>query len=515
MNVIDRAISIVAPGTALKREVARQQLSLISNSGYSHHGASRTKKSLIGWMFGGGSAKEDIEDNIQVLRERSRDLYMGTPIATGAIKTLRTNVVGAGLKLKPQIDYEFLGMTEEEASKLEMNIEREFSLWADSVNCDLARLNNFYEIQQLIFLSSLMCGDALALLPYTERVGSPYDLRIQLIEADRVCNPYDKISSDTISSGVECNDNGEVLAYHIAKFHPLSSTRVSNKWTRVEAFGKKTGRRNVIHIMESERIGQRRGVPILAPVIESLKQLGRYTDAELMAAVVSGMFTVFIETQNPNESPLGEMISEDQKVDESDQNSLEMGNGAIVALAPGEKANIANPTRTNSAFDVFISSICKQIGTALEIPHDLLLKQFNASYSASRAALLEAWKMFKMRRTWLANDFCQPVYEEWLTEAVAKGRVYAPGFFDSEIVRKAYCNAEWSGPSQGQLDPVKEATAASIRVENGFSTRARETQELTGGDFYKNHRQRVKEEKMRQEIPNISNLKGGVKSETD
>lgn len=511
MNVIDKAISVVSPGVALKREVARQKLKIISNSGYSNHGASRTKKSLIGWMFGGGSAKEDIEDNIQVLRERSRDLYMGTPIATGALKTLRTNVVGAGLKLKPQLDYEFLGLTEEEASKLEMQIEREFSLWADSVNCDLARLNNFYELQQLAFLSYIMCGDAFALLPYTKRVGAPYDLRIQLIEADRVCNPYYKNFSDNISAGVECNDNGEIIAYHIANFHPLSARRINNTWTRVEAFGKKTGRRNVIHIMESERIGQRRGVPILAPVIESLKQLGRYTDAELMAAVVSGMFTVFIETQNPNDSPLGEMVSEEQRVDDGDQNSLEMGNGAIVALAPGEKANIANPTRPNTGFDMFITSICRQIGTALEIPHDLLLKQFNASYSASRAALLEAWKMFKMRRTWLANDFCQPVYEEWLSEAVAKGRIYAPGFFDSEIIRKAYCNAEWSGPAQGQLDPVKEATAASIRVENGFSTRAKETQELTGGDFYKNHRQRVKEEKMRLEIPSINNGKGGVK----
>ncbi len=44
-----------------------------------------------------------------------------------------------------------------------------------------------------------------------------------------------------------------------------------------------------------ERPGQRRGVPVLAPVIEALKQLGRYTDAELVAAVVSGLFTVFVK----------------------------------------------------------------------------------------------------------------------------------------------------------------------------------------------------------------------------
>lgn len=96
---------------------------------------------------------------------------------------------------------------------------------------------------------------------------------------------------------MEVDKSGEVVAYHIADHHPLSYAYADISWQRVEAFGKTTGRRNVLHLMNRERIGQRRGVPFLAPVVESLKQLGRYTDAELVAAVVSGMFTVFIERQ--------------------------------------------------------------------------------------------------------------------------------------------------------------------------------------------------------------------------
>ena len=46
---------------------------------------------------------------------------------------------------------------------------------------------------------------------------------------------------------------------------------------------------------------------------------------------------------------------------------------------------------------------------------------------------------------------------------------------------------------------MKEVEAAVLRVENGFSTRQRETAELTGGYWALNHRQRVKEEKMRRE----------------
>lgn len=506
MNVLDKLISTVAPNTALKRTLARKHLEVL-NSGYSHHGASRQKKSLIGWISNGGSPKEDIDLNLDLLRERSRDLYMGVPLATGAIKTLRTNVVGQGLKLKPQPDALFLGMSDDEADQWETTVEREFSLWADSVNCDVVRNNNFYELQQLAFLSWLVSGDCFALLPTIPRPQMPYDLRVQLIEADRVCTPDDKTSDKNISAGVEKNDNGEIVAYHVAQFHPKGFLSTVKKWVRVESFGKKTGRPNILHLMESERPEQTRGVPILAPVVESLKQLGRYSDAELMAAVVSGMYTVFIKTNsNSDEIPMGEMVPDEQRVDDADENSYELGNGAIIALGENESIEQANPGRPNTAFDGFVTAICRQIGSALEIPYELLLKHFQASYSASRAALLEAWKMFRMRRTWLASDFCQPIYDEWLAEAVAKGRIYAPGFFDDPIIRKAYSGAEWNGPTQGQLDPVKEVDAATKRVEQGFSTKAKETVELTGGDFYKNVRQRIKEEKSMLEIPTNENI---------
>jgi capsid protein len=108
-----------------------------------------------------------------------------------------------------------------------------------------------------------------------------------------------------------------------------------------------------------------------------------------------------------------------------------------------------------------------------------------------------------MYRSWLVNDFCQPIFEEWLAEAVAKGRITAPGFFSDPAIRKAYSGAEWNGPAQSSLDPTKETQAAKMRVENGFSTRDREAQELTGGDFYKIIKQRKKEETLMKEVRDI------------
>ena len=344
-----------------------------------------------------------------------------------------------------------------------------------------------------------MNGDVIATLPVTKRVNCPYDLRICLIEADRLSNPNGTVDPHFVG-GVETNDAGEVIAYHISKHHPLSYDASEYGWTRVEAWGAKTGRRNVLHIMNRERIGQRRGVPFLAPVIEALKQLGRYTDAELVAAVVSGMFTVFIEKESASsDGTFGEIIPEEAQVDAGDDSTIELAPGAIVDLNEGEKAHDMNPGRPNTAFDGFVVAICRQIGAALEIPYELLVKNFNASYSASRGALLEAWKMFRMYRTWLANDFCQPIYEEWFAEAVAKGRIPAPGFFGDPIIRKAYTGAEWNGPAQGLLNPVQEVTAAEKRVQNGFSTRDREAMEMNGSDFYRNAAQIKREEKMLRE----------------
>lgn len=496
-NSLEKFIGWLSPRAALDREVARRKLELISASGYGNYGANRTKKALKGWIAEGGSAAEDIHENLSTLRIRARDLYMGVPAATGALKSYRTNVVGSGLTPKPVIDAETLRLTKEQADALEKRISMEFALWADSTACDAERLSTFYELQQLAFINWTMSGDVIALLQDKVRVGTPYSTCVLLVEADRVCTPGDYLGLETsldekILGGVEVDDNGEVVAYHICKHHPLSFRSLNGKddWVRVEAYGRETGRRNVLHIMSRERIGARRGVPLLAPVIETLKQLGRYTDAELIAAVVNGYMAVFIETEEANEAPPAGEVGEPQEalVDAGDKNSIELGPGLVMDLAPGEKANAVMPGRPNSNFDGFVKAICWQIGTALELPPELLMKTFTASYSASRAALLEAWKAFSEWRDWMTEKFCQPVYEEWMSEAVARGRIHAPGFFADPLLRKAYCNAQWYGPTQGQLDPVKEVTAARLRCEQGFSTRAKEAMELTGTDFRENIR---------------------------
>lgn len=169
-----------------------------------------------------------------------------------------------------------------------------------------------------------------------------------------------------------------------------------------------------------------------------------------------------------------------------DPNEYELGAGTINMLEPGEDVVFADPKRPAGGFDKFVEAVATQVGAALEIPKDLLMKSFNASYSASRAALLEAWKAFQMRRKWFTADFCRPVYESWLSEAVARGRILAPGFFTNATIRKAYLGSEWIGPSQGMLDPTKEIEAEVLAIQHGFSTHEQSTIKLNGGQWQEN-----------------------------
>lgn len=495
-----------------KKEVAEKQINTHEVKNYTEHGASKRKNSTKGWEAFTGSFREDIERNVKTLRERSRDIYYGGGVGAGAIKGVVTSVIGSGLRPSLNIDYEFLGMTREEAKDWESKTKREFALWAESTNADAERVDNFYELQELAFLSHLMSGDVFALLPRKQRVKWPYQTCIKLIEADRCITPYEKISftEDKVINGVEVDKTGEVVAFYIANKFPTDGFVSEEDCVRVDKYGKKSGRQNVLHIMIRERPEQRRGVPFLSLILPALKQLERYMDAELMGAVINAFYTVFItsdheEIQKSDLSPLhyGE---DDDDSDYDDDPDVKLGNGAVQYLREGEKPVESKPGRPNAAFEGFVKAVCRQMGATLEIPYEVLLKHFTASYSASRAAQLEANKMYRKRRERFAADFCQPTYEEWLGEAVANGRIYAPGFLEDPLIRKAYSKSEWHGPTHGQLDPLKEAKASILKMENGLSTGEKEAMELTGTEYSENHRTLVDEHNKRVEDGLIKDL---------
>lgn len=496
---------------------------------------------MKGWNSDSKSPQEDIGQNLAVLRERSRDLYMGGGLATGAIKKNQSNIVGSGLTLKCQLNYRLLGITAEQAKEWEDRTEFEFNLWASS-KIDNTGLNDFYDAQRIMLTGWLLNGDSLAVMKYADAAErlNPYRMRLHLIEGDRLNNPnhtqgYSQILTTegfslseyveltdgcAIRNGVETDPNGKVIAYWISNKHPNSTIPQGHitQWARVEAQNPVSGLPNVLFVMDAERAEQYRGVPYLAPVIEQVKQMDRYAEAEIAAAIINSFFAAFITRKEgaKNEIPFTNPIPESERLKLSPEerlSSYELGPGTINMLAEGEEVTFGDPTHPNAGFDSFTKIMAQLAGAALDMPYEVLLSVFNSSYSASRAALLQAWRSFRDRRDWFSHDFCQPTYETWLFEAVATGRIKAPGFFNDPVMRKLWSQAIWIGPSPGQIDPEKEVDAAVKRINNGFSTHERETAELTGMDWDSNIDVLMREWEARRDLPqaHIPGMKGGDK----
>lgn len=493
---------------------AREEMQ-IKNTGYSEGGASHTSGILKAYRPVRASAKSDIDANLYTLRNRSADQAINTPIGAAAIQTSSMHTVGAGLKVFPKIHYLDLGLTHEEARAWNRRTRREFDLWAASKHCDLYRRNSFYDLQDLAYVAYLVDGDSFALFrrkPPTPFM--PYSLRLQIIEGNRILNPHggalsggygaysvemkNQTTGNRIVSGVEIDTDGAIEAYWISNKVPgdLVEAAQINEWVRVKAFGDLTGMPNIVQICHDVRSEQYRGVPYLAPVIETLKQVSRYTNAELTAAIIKSFFALFFTNAPAGAAGLDGIApsaiygNEEEEVDPRrpvvDVAEYDLGPGTLNALPAGVDVKAVDAGRSMSTFDPFVTQLIKHIGAAINIPYEVLMKNFTSSYSASRAAMLQAWEEFKLRRTWFARDFCQPVYEAWLAEAVAIGRIDAPGFFDDPAIRAAWVSADWYGPTMSILDPVKDIKGSALRVQYGLSTREREAAEMTGTDFEEN-----------------------------
>ena len=90
----------------------------------------------------------------------------------------------------------------------------------------------------------------------------------------------------------------------------ISPAPFCTEWTARDAFSP-SGRRNVLHLYRKKRPGQTRGVPYLSGIIEIVKQLGEYTQAEVDAAVNAAFYTVFVTT--PDGSGLSQTERDEAK----------------------------------------------------------------------------------------------------------------------------------------------------------------------------------------------------------
>jgi len=450
----------------------------MGGGGSPYDSGSMSSQTNLGWNSFSGDPDDELQ-NLQKIRERSRDLYRNSPIGGGAVRTKASAVIGSGLRLQCTVNPKLVGLSPEAVREKTNQIERLWEMWvreADaSMQCDL------YELQDQAYRSFLISGDSFTMFPRVKRTGSIFEFRVKVLDGDRCSNPDYRMDNIEMRSGVKVGPMDEPVGY----WFRFRKELFLDKWEYVSAFGKESGRRNVVHLMRQDRPGSRRGVPMLAIMASHIKQLSRYLDAETMATVISSFWTGFVESQNDDalESTLTQWFKERGEDGNNGPPKYDVGPGLIHHLRPGEKFSMPTPGRPNTAFGGFMQSMMEFAGMGLEMPYEILMRHYSSSYSASRGARIDWEKVAKIDRSWFNRKWNSTTYSGWLDEAVAFGLIDLPGYMQDPFVRDAWNSSVWNGDAAGLLDPLKEVEASIKKVSEGFSTRTLEAAGLTGMDF--------------------------------
>lgn len=425
---------------------------------------------------------------------RNRDLVRNDGWANGAVTRTLDNAIGSQFRLVAQPDYRALALHNPAfdatwATEFRRYVEAHYRSWADDPgrHCDAARQLTMTQQYRLALRHKLIDGDAFAVILWNpdriERGGAKYATCVQLIDPDRISNPYQQMDTHSMRGGVEIDDLGAPIGYHIRRAHQNDwyDALESMTW---DYFPRETpwGRPIVVHDFDQDRRGQHRGMGILTPVLSRLKMLTRYDQAELQQALIQTIFGTFITSPfDPAdvEASLddgGDMISRYQELrnDFHQHKNLTVGGARIPTLAPGEKLDTVAVNKPNNAFDsfqsVFLRNLAAQTGQSAE---QLSWDYSKTNYSSARAALLEAWKTLARRRDDFAVGFCHPIYMAFLEELMEQPDLpmprsgAVPDFLDA---RAAFSRCRWIGPARGWVDPEAERKGAILGLQAGFST---------------------------------------------
>jgi len=506
MNALAKAKSWLGITNDAVNDFARSEVGDMQlNASTAHIAADTTDVRLSTWFPHAGSADADTLDDLALITPRARDLVRNNPIAAGVEQTMTDNIVGSQLRLCSTPKYRMLGKDKDWATAWGNAAEDEFATWADSTDCDAARTQTLLGLTTQALSGAFVNGDALALVMWVPRADSRWSTRLQMIESDRLATPPWLKYDLKIRNGVEVDALGAPVAYWISKKHPGEKNAVllgsQDNWERVPAFTV-WGRRRVIHLYDKKRSGQSRGKSIFASVMREFKVAGEYLGHELQAAASNALIAAFLESDLDPQT-VAEIFGTDQdtalsywkKVSETTHRKKVEG-GMMLNLPLGTKLSGYNPNRPNTAFDAFMESVMRHMAAGLNMPYELVLKDFSkTNYSSARAALLEAWRYFQSKRRWLQDHWLSPIFEAWLEEAINIKRVDAPDYYDN---RYAYNRSRWIFAGRGWVDPVKEVVAVEKRLALCISTQQDECAEQ-GKDFEDVQEQRIREFSMAME----------------
>jgi lambda family phage portal protein len=444
------------------------------------------------------------------LRAKSVELFTKNLYAAGLINRLVTNIINTGLSLEATPVSDLLSIDDDQANDWSEQVENLWRIWGNQKDLvDWKRQCTEGELQAQAKRTAYLSGDVLVVLRQSATTGLPIT---ELVDGRHIQDPttgkHKELAEkrgNKIIHGVEIDKNGR----HVAFFKNVIKDKKPAS-VRIPARGPKSGRKIAWLLYGSKRLlDDVRGIPLLGMVAQSLNEIDKYRDSEQRAAVVNSMLAMFVKktTDKPGTRALqgGAKRRDTAEVAQGDGTSKEysvdkwLPGMAIDELQVGEEPVSFDTRRPNTGFNVFEQAIISAVAWTNEIPPEVLKLEFQSNFSSSRQANSE-FKMFLDKDRFLfSSSFCKPRYENWLISMTLTGRIKAPGLLEAWRdpakfdTFGAWTDSDWNGAIKPHVDPLKETNAYKIKDEQGYSTKARSTRELTGMKYSRNVKQLKKE----------------------
>jgi lambda family phage portal protein len=294
-----------------------------------------------------------------------------------------------------------------------------------------------------------------------------FGFALQVIEADQLDETLNKnlTNGHRIVMGVELNEWGAAVAYHISTSHPGDNITIFNNrhYKRVPAA-------DVLHLYMAERPGQARGVPWMHTAINRLNQVGAYEEAELIAARISSSKMGFYT------SPDGDQYVGDE--DDAGNLLMDMEPGAMEQLPQGVGFQAFDPQHPTSAYQAFIKTALRGAASGLNVAYNTLANDLEGvNFSSIRSGVLEEREQWRTIQNWLSNQLCRPVYRAWLVQALTTQALALP-----QRKYEKFTKVEFQPRGWAWVDPLKDQQASKLGIEMGIMSRT-EVAAAAGRDF--------------------------------
>jgi lambda family phage portal protein len=428
---------------------------------------------------------------------RVRDLVRNDGWAAGAVTRILDNVIGPNLRPIAKPHWRYLqtitgnkAFDSEWAKEYGLAVDALWWQWAegDGFWSDACRNQNFSQLMRVAFRHKLIDGDALAFMDWLPDRDVNYGRAkfhtvITLIDPDRLSNPNLQFDQLFMRGGVHINDRGAADGYYIRRAHQSDwfTAAESVTWDLIPR-ETSWGRPIVVHDFDGDRASQHRGgAGIFTPILQRIRMLAKYDEAEMDSAIINAVFAAFIESPYDHDLTAeafsdGSQLSFYQELRKEfhEGRSTMIGSARLPMLFPGEKINSVTPNRPIANYRSFENAVLRNIATAMGLSAQQISNDWSdVNYSSARAALLESWKTLDRRKIEFGAHFCAPIRGAWLEEVheLHPDCVPLPNdppeFAES---RGAYARARWMGPGRGWVDPVAEKQGAVLGMQAALST---------------------------------------------